>query len=156
MTEHTRAFLQVTVAALALFLTGWVYWPGQSGPALLDDATSVMVIRDLREQPELAWDYVTGDKSGPLGRPVSVASFVLEKMFFDDSLIVSKRLNICLHLFNGVLLMGLFWQQSKEFGEKAVNHAENMKNTTDKASALQKQINQQIKQQENLLKNLPE
>jgi protein O-mannosyl-transferase len=109
MTEHTRAFLPVTVAALALFLTGWVYWPGQSGPALLDDATSVMVIRDLREQPELAWDYVTGDKSGPLGRPVSVASFVLEKIFFDDSLIVSKRLNICLHLFNGVLLMGLFW-----------------------------------------------
>ena len=54
------------------------------------------------------------------------------------------------------LFMIFFWRQSKEFGEKAVNHAENMKNTTEKASALQKQINQQIKQQENLLKNLPE
>ena len=93
---------------LALLIATWLYWPGQTGPSLLDDATSVLVIGDLNEHPELAWDYLTGDSSGPLGRPVSIASFVLEKLLLGDSLAVSKRVNILLHLFNGVLLMWLF------------------------------------------------
>ncbi len=76
---------------------------------MLDDATSVAVIGDLQKHPERAWDYVTGDRSGPLGRPVAMASFVLEKLFLGDSLKTSKSVNILLHLFNGALVMGLFW-----------------------------------------------
>ena len=76
---------------------------------MLDDATSVAVIGDLQEHPARAGDYVTGDRSGPLGRPVAMASFVLEKLFLGDSLKTSKSVNILLHLFNGALVMGLFW-----------------------------------------------
>ncbi len=99
----------MAAAALVLLLAGWAYWPGQSGPALLDDLSSVMVIGDLHTHPELAWDYITGDASGPLGRPVSIASFVLEKLFLDGSLATSKQINIALHLCNGVLVIWLFW-----------------------------------------------
>jgi tetratricopeptide (TPR) repeat protein len=97
------------LGGLVLLLAGWAYWPGQAGPVLLDDRSSVMVIGDLKVQPELAWDYVTGDKSGTLGRPVSMASFVLEKMFLPEGTATSKRVNIVLHLCNGVLVIGVFW-----------------------------------------------
>lgn len=109
MTARLPNAIVLFAALLVLLLTLWVYWPGQSGPALLDDASSVLVIGDLREQPELAWDYVTGDTSGPLGRPVSVGSFVLEKLLLDGGLALSKRINILLHLVNGTLVIWLFW-----------------------------------------------
>ncbi|MBN7795396.1 hypothetical protein [Parahaliea mediterranea] len=86
----------------------WIYWPGQYGPALLDDHSSVLVIEDLRQEPETALDYVFGDRSGPLGRPVSLATFVLERTFFGDELALSKRVNIALHLLNTVLVTALF------------------------------------------------
>ncbi len=109
VTNRYPAILPLIVAGLVLLLAGWVYWPGQYGPALLDDRSSVLVISDLKENPDYFWDYVTGNKSGPLGRPVSMASFVLEQLFLDGSLATSKRVNIVLHLFNGCLVICLFW-----------------------------------------------
>jgi hypothetical protein len=108
MVERLRGPAWLALLTMLLLFTAWAYWPGQAGPALLDDATSVLVIGDLKAQPELAWDYVTGDTSGPLGRPVSIASFVLEKMYLDGDLATSKRMNILLHLFNGTLVVWLF------------------------------------------------
>ena len=101
------AFVQLCSMAV-LVLIAWLYWSGQTGPSLLDDHSSVLVIGDLRASPELAWDYVTGDASGPLGRPVSMTSFVLEKVLLGDDLSISKRVNIVLHLLNGALVMWLF------------------------------------------------
>lgn len=109
MTGRYRAAPALLALLLVLLFTGWVYWPGQTGPALLDDQSSVMVIADLQAQPELAWDYITGDKSGPLGRPVSMVSFVLEKLYLDGGLAGSKRINIALHLLNGALVVWLYW-----------------------------------------------
>jgi len=112
-TERVALFL---AAVATLLLTCWVYLPGQSGPALLDDVSSVMVIGDLGEHPEYAWDYIKGDTSGPLGRPVSIASFVLEKIYLDDNLVTSKRVNIGIHLVNGVLVIWLYLLLFKRIG----------------------------------------
>lgn len=109
MSDLQRTLAAIVLGAVVLLLSAWVYWPGQVGPALLDDASSVLVIGDLENQPELAWDHIRGDSSGPLGRPVSMASFVLEKLFLDGSLSTSKRVNILLHLLNGALVMWLIW-----------------------------------------------
>jgi hypothetical protein len=68
----------------------------------------VLVIADLENSPELAWDYVFGDRSGPLGRSVSMATFVFEKLYFDGSVAGFKRTNIVIHLANGGLLAWLF------------------------------------------------
>ena len=116
MTEQFHRLFPTVATALVLLLVGWVYWPGQHGPALLDDRSSIMVVEDLKANPALAWDYVTGDTSGPLGRPVSMASFALEKLFLEDSLATSKRVNIILHLFNGALVIWLLRLLFGHFG----------------------------------------
>ncbi len=104
------ATLGPLLLALLLLLFGvWVYWPGIAGPDLLDDRTSVMIIGDLQSKPELALDYVFGDKSGPLGRTVSVASFVLEKLYLDEGIAGGKKINIILHTVNGGLVIWLLW-----------------------------------------------
>jgi protein O-mannosyl-transferase len=97
---------------LALVLLGcvlWVYWPGVSGPEQLDDRSSVLIIGDLQSKPELALDFVFGDRSGLFGRSVSMASFVLEKLYLDEGIAGNKKVNIILHVVNGGLVIWLFW-----------------------------------------------
>ncbi len=109
MSGRSGAVLPILSVVVLLLWGGWVYWPGHTGPALLDDRSSVLVIGDLKQNPEQMWDYVFGDRSGPLGRPVSMASFVLEKMLLDGTLASSKKTSIVLHLFNSALVIWLFW-----------------------------------------------
>ena len=66
---------------------------GEDGQAKLL-RSSVLVIADLQESPELALDFVFGDSSGLLGRSVSMASFVLEKLYLDEGISGSKKVNI--------------------------------------------------------------
>ena len=90
-------------------VVAWIYWPGVTGPELLDDRSSVMVIEGLKAQPELALDYIFGDSSGLLGRSVSMATFVAERVYLDGSVATSKAINILLHLANGGLVIWLLW-----------------------------------------------
>jgi tetratricopeptide (TPR) repeat protein len=101
--------LALLLALLVLALTAWIYWPGISGPTLLDDRSSVLVIGDVKSSPELALDYVFGDSSGLFGRSVSMGSFVLEKLYLDEGTVGSKKVNIVLHVINGGLLIWLLW-----------------------------------------------
>ena len=98
----------ILLMMLAVF-AAWIYWPGITGPALLDDRSSVMVITGLKAQPELALDYIFGDSSGLLGRSVSMATFVAERVYLDGSVATSKTINILLHLANGGLVIWLLW-----------------------------------------------
>jgi protein O-mannosyl-transferase len=106
-----RNFSRILTLACAVVLfaaVSWIYWPGIHGPELLDDRSSVMVIKELEKSPELAWDYVFGDRSGPMGRTVSMGTFVLEKLYFDAGILGNKRVNIVLHIVNGGVLAWLF------------------------------------------------
>ena len=86
----------------------WIYWPGHAGPELLDDRSSLQKLMVLEQQPELASDFIFSDKSGPLGRPVSLGSFVVEKLVYPGGLDRSKQVNILLHLVNACLVAILF------------------------------------------------
>lgn len=103
------AVLPTLLLTALIALTAWVYWPGISGPELLDDRTSILVLNELAENPERAVDSILGDKSGAFGRSVPVATFVLEKLYFDDGIAGNKRTNIVFHCFTGVLVVWLFW-----------------------------------------------
>lgn len=103
------ATMPVLASLLLLSLTAWIYWPGIAGPELLDDRTSVLVLSELNDNPERALDLIRGDKSGALGRSVSMATFVAEKLYLDGGIAGSKRVNILLHLVNGGLVIWLFW-----------------------------------------------
>jgi len=106
---NPSALAALLLALLVLWCGVWAYWPGITGPELLDDRSSVLVIGDLKKRPELALDYIFGDKSGLLGRPVSMASFVLEKLYLDEGIRGGKKVNIVLHVFNGGLVIWLCW-----------------------------------------------
>ncbi len=93
---------------LILLVTAWLYWPGTAGPAMLDDRASVTVLNALDEHLEFALDYVFGDRAGPLGRPVSMLSFVLEKLYLDDGIRGGKSVNVVLHLVNACLVIWLY------------------------------------------------
>ncbi|AQA19760.1 hypothetical protein BST95_17425 [Halioglobus japonicus] len=102
---NSRVILGLSFLLLCLF-TLWIYWPGQSGPALLDDRVVLGPLSELEQSPSLAWDFVFRDTSGLLGRSVSMATFVAEKVLLGDDIAISKTLNIVLHIANGGLL---FW-----------------------------------------------
>lgn len=101
--------LYFVVMAVAL----WAYAPGVNGPVLLDDHSSLGGLQQLSETPELALDHIFADKSGPLGRSISMATFVAEKVLGDGSAATSKWVNILLHLLNGSLLMLFLLQLSR-------------------------------------------
>ena len=92
----------------ALLVAVWIYWPGISSPAMLDDRSNVGKLHYLQDDPTIAADYVFGNRSGPLGRPVSVYSFVLEELYLGGDTAVRKQVNILLHAVNGALVIWLF------------------------------------------------
>ena len=93
---------------MLLGFTLWIYSPGQYGPPLLDDRGSLLKLDALDANPSLARQYIFGDGSGPLGRPVSMASFVAEKLYLNHGTPGTKLINIALHLFTGALVVCLF------------------------------------------------
>jgi protein O-mannosyl-transferase len=100
-----RSFIVFSLClALLLSLAAWVYAPGTSGPALLDDYSSLGSLENVGESPEQAFDYILGDESGALGRSVSMATFVLEQALGAGDIATTKRVNIAIHLFNGFLV----------------------------------------------------
>lgn len=99
-----QALLSKIVMCVVCAFAIWVYWPGHTGPELLDDRSNLTVLENVATDPALAMDRVFGNSSGPLGRPISMLSFVAEKILLDNSPATSKIVNICLHGLNGFLL----------------------------------------------------
>ena len=87
-----------------LLLVAWAYWPGISGPLLLDDWENLKMLERIEQQPEFARDIVADNVSGPTGRPVSMLSFVAEKLYFDRGVAGQKQLGILIHLINACLV----------------------------------------------------
>ncbi|QIB66625.1 hypothetical protein [Kineobactrum salinum] len=102
------AWAPLLVLVLLLVAVSWLYAPGIHGPALLDDRSSIAVLGDLGVTPRVALDQILGDGSGPLGRPVTMATFVAERFWPDADVATSKTVNIILHGINGVLVVWLF------------------------------------------------
>ncbi len=87
-----------------LLLTGWIYWPGLSGPILLDDAANLERVQALVSEEGFVVDVLTDNPSGPLGRPVAMASFLLDLYLLDGGVWGAKLTNLLIHLSTGVLV----------------------------------------------------
>ncbi len=90
-----------------LCVCAWIYWPGLDGPPLLDDGANLRVIYSLEESPAYLADIVLGNKSGPLGRPLSMLSFGAEHIFAPNGIRGFKFHNLALHLIIGSLVVWL-------------------------------------------------
>ncbi|MCG3171085.1 MAG: hypothetical protein CALGDGBN_02659 [Pseudomonadales bacterium] len=103
--RHRSELLTGCLLWLMLAVCAWLYWPGLDGPPLLDDGVNLRVIYSIDERPEYLADVVFGNKSGPLGRPISMLTFGLEQLYGEAGVRGLKRTNLLLHLLNGCLVM---------------------------------------------------
>jgi protein O-mannosyl-transferase len=97
------------IALLAvLALTAVVYWTGLSGPLVFDDVKNLMPVTDWL-QGKIGWTAVVfGNESGPFGRPLSMATFLLNTIALGPSFWSLKLGNLLIHLVNGALVYAFF------------------------------------------------
>ncbi len=82
------------------------YWPGLSGPFVLDDFGSIAALGDRGGVVD--WEtfkaFVFGGATGPTGRPISLLSFLIDANNWPADPWPFKRSNLVIHLLNGSLL----------------------------------------------------
>ncbi len=99
------------IAALALLLgVAWLlYWPGRTGSFLFDDYTNLAALGSYGRID--AWwkviAFLTSGFAGPTGRPLALATFLLDARNWPAPAEAFKLTNVALHLINGALLAGL-------------------------------------------------
>lgn len=97
----------------SLLLTAGIYWPGLAGPLVFDDAQNLAPLNDWL-QGRTSWlAVVLGNNSGLFGRPVSMASFVLNVQLFGPEVWAFKFVNLLIHLLCGALVFAFFTQLTK-------------------------------------------
>lgn len=106
---------RVLIAGLALALTLlglWTFAPALSGDFLFDDYANLATlgsrggVRDL----ESLLLYLSSGIADATGRPMAVASFLLDARDWPADPGPFLRTNLVIHLVNGVLLLALAWQ----------------------------------------------
>lgn len=91
----------------ALVVTFAAYFPGLGGPLILDDLPQLSsLIARSAEDPEVLFGNYVISTSGPLGRPVSMATFIGDAITHGPDTWWWKYNSLMLHLINGLLL---FW-----------------------------------------------
>lgn len=110
MHTHVRAMLHkngfTVVGMLLIFLAAvTVYYKGLSGPFLLDDIPAVTGLNVDNLTIESAKDLVFSDRTGPVGRPLTIATFVANKYYAQsEGAYAFKIVNLLLHLICSVLV----------------------------------------------------
>jgi hypothetical protein len=88
----------------ALLLTILVYYPGLGGDFIFDDTWNISANRDIHID-ELSLSSLnsaaTSGQSGPLGRPLSMASFAVNYYFSALTPRAYKATNLAIHLASG-------------------------------------------------------
>jgi len=92
---------------LAPFLfTIAIYWPGLQGPFLFDDFPNLEPLQNFGgvTDVESAQAFVFGNRSGPTGRPVSMATFLLDANNWPAAPWRFKLTNLLFHLLTGLFV----------------------------------------------------
>jgi protein O-mannosyl-transferase len=101
---RSKAFFLFLLALLVL--GAWAFYPGLSGGFLFDDYVNLPALGEyggVRNLQTLEL-YLTCGLGDPLGRPLSLLSFLIDANTWPASPASFLFTNVCLHLINGVLL----------------------------------------------------
>src|SRR5579885_1013827 len=100
--------LLIGAGCIALvLLCARLYWPGLGGPLIFDDYPQLSPLLVLDPGPQLDWrGYVTSN-SGLLGRPVAMASFLMNALGSGPDISAWKYTNVMIHLLTGMVLIWL-------------------------------------------------
>jgi hypothetical protein len=89
--------------AVGLLVTILVYWIGLHGPFLLDDSHNLKAVHDWLDG-QMSWQYALLDnRSGMLGRPLSMGSFMLSAALSGFNPFSFKLGNLVIHLACGLV-----------------------------------------------------
>ncbi|HRE30953.1 MAG TPA: hypothetical protein PLD88_03170 [Candidatus Berkiella sp.] len=101
-------FIGVTLVAVTILIS-FLYWKGLNGPFLLDDLQSI----ESAQLTTFSWgeliDISLQNDSGPLGRPLSIASFALNNYFFGLNPFYYKLVNLFIHILCGFVIAGFIY-----------------------------------------------
>lgn len=116
--KNYSTLLALLAVAILLALGWWVYQQGLSGSFLFDDYSNLSPMGDYgpieRFWQIVAW--ITSGFSGPTGRPIALASFLIDTRVWPASPEGFKETNVLLHLVTGLLLGGLTRSLALGFG----------------------------------------
>jgi tetratricopeptide (TPR) repeat protein len=99
--------LALTILAAVLIVTVLVYLPGLPGPLFLDDLPQLngLIGQSATDPATLFGNHIVST-SGPLGRPVAMATFIADAVTHGPDTWWWKYNNLMFHLINGLLV---FW-----------------------------------------------
>jgi hypothetical protein len=120
MRERRLPFI-VALAGLCA-LTLWLYAPGLHGPLVFDDYQAIGGLLEANGLPP-DWPHWVISPTGPLGRPVSMLSFLANAGLFGNALWAWKLTNVLLHCVTGIALVGLarlLFSTQRELSPRAV------------------------------------
>ncbi|MFK7994191.1 MAG: hypothetical protein AB8B87_08630 [Granulosicoccus sp.] len=102
-TVWDRLCLTCLVLIIALGMS--VYYQGLSGPFLLDDYVSIAPLQINNTGFGALKDTILSNTTGPLGRPLTIATFVLNKYYSEPgSAYAFKLTNLLLHFICAILV----------------------------------------------------
>ena len=106
------------ILIIPALITIWIlYQPGLSGTFHFDDHQNLgglQTATDFRS----SLLFVATNESGPLGRPIAIASFLLEKSAYPDNARPFLRTNLLLHIINSILVFLLATALSVSIGKQ--------------------------------------
>jgi hypothetical protein len=105
MTRATPWTVPAAIGIVLLLIT-WAYWPGLSGPFLLDDYGNLDVLGAYGriDSWQVLLYYLSSGSADPTGRPLALLSFLLDASTWPAEPWPFKRTNLVLHLLNTGLL----------------------------------------------------
>ena len=101
-----RTYGQGLLLAGLLGITATLYWPGLGGPLLFDDYASIKPLLEMGSLP-VDWKAFVMSPTGPLGRPLSMLTFLANLQWSGDDLWAWKATNLFLHGALGCLLFAV-------------------------------------------------
>lgn len=107
----SRKDMLVIVCGLSavLALTVLCYWPSLSGPFIFDDIPNLELLgeRGGLSSADRYFEYISSGLSGPLGRPITLASFTIDGQTWPADPRPFRTTNLLIHLCNGLLVFFL-------------------------------------------------
>jgi len=102
--DSALTFLSWLSIPFVIAFACWAYFPGFGGPVLLDDRGNIPLLESDTLKAQEAMEIVLGNRSGPLGRPISMITFVGEALLWDSGPTTGKAVNMGLHAANTLLV----------------------------------------------------
>lgn len=114
MTSSRRHWIVTGLLALLSLLTYWLYQQAFAAGFQFDDAPSISGVSRVQDLSS-AMAYLFDGRAGSLGRPLALATFLLQKESWPDDPGAFFMINTLIHLFNGILVYLLSYRLTQFF-----------------------------------------